>query len=131
MIAAYYVVLEDPDPGFSTHVNGAAIAKAASNINRISRQLGVKFLEDFLNTDLTEYFEDDEDDIHNTVAEVHKVWFDAADGLEWATKIAEHIEKNPDDVHDTEAVLDVLNEYQELFRNAAEAGIRWHLEVDY
>ncbi|MDH3646597.1 MAG: hypothetical protein OER80_07470 [Gammaproteobacteria bacterium] len=131
MSAAYYVVLENPNPGFNTLVQGAALAKAASNIDRIARMLGIKILEDFVNADLTEFFDDDEEDIHNTVADVHKVWFDASEGLEWATQLAEYIENNPSDVHDAEAVQDDLAEYQELFRNASKSGIRWHLEVDY
>ena len=89
MSAAYFVVLEDANPGFSTFVNGKAIAKAAANINRIARMLGVKTLDDFVSSELTEYFDDEEDDFHGTVADVHTVWFDAAEGLEWATKVAD------------------------------------------
>ena len=131
MTAAYFVVLEEPDPGFHTFVSGSAVAKAASNIDRIARNLGIKTLQQFVNADLTEFFDDDEDDFHGTVADVHNVWFDAAEGLDWATRLAEHIKKNPDDVHDAEAVQSDLAEYQELFKNAAKSGIRWHLEVDF
>ena len=131
MSVAYFVVLEEPNPGFHTYVAGNAVAKAASNIDRIARNLGLKTLDQFVNADLTEYFDDDEEDFHNTVADVHKVWFQADEGLDWATRLIEHIEKNPHDVHDAEAVQSDLAEYQELFKNAAESGIRWHLEVDF
>ena len=131
MSAAYFVVLEEPDPGFNTFVNGQALAKAATNVNRIARMLGLKTLEDFVSADLTEYFDDEEDDFHGTVADAHIVWFDPAEGLEWATRVGAYIRDNPDDVHDADHVCDDLDEYQELFRNAAEAGIRWHLEVDF
>ncbi len=132
MSAAYYVVLEDPKPGFNTYVNGKAVAKAASNINRIARMVGVKTLDEFVSADLTEFFdEEDEDDFHGTVADAHVVWFDASEGLDWCSKISEYIGNNPDDVHDAEHVQEDLAEYQELFKNASEAGIRWHLEVDF
>lgn len=130
MTVAYFVVLEDPDPGFSTYVGGSALAKAASNIDRIARQLGVKTMKQFVCADLAEYFDNDEDDFHGTVADAHEVWFEASEGLDWATRVAAHVESNPDDVHDAEAVLSDLIEYQQLFKNAADAGISWHLEVD-
>lgn len=132
MTAAYFVVLDNPDPGFKTYVNGSAVAKAAPNLNRIARALHIKRIEDFVSQELTEYFdEEEEDDFHANVVEPHTVWFDAKEGLEWATTLAEHVEANPDDVHDAEHVLDDLAEYQELFRRAADAGIRWHFEVDF
>ena len=131
MSAAYFVVLEEPNPGFNTFVNGKALAKAATNINRIARMLGLKTLEEYVSADLTEYFDDEEDDFHGTVADAHIVWFDPDEGLDWATKIAAYIEENPGDVHDADHVTEDLVEYQELFRNAVESGIRWHLEVDF
>ncbi|MBT8143338.1 MAG: hypothetical protein KJO55_01480 [Gammaproteobacteria bacterium] len=132
MSSAYFVVLENPDPGFKTYVNGAAVAKAAPNLDRIARMLHVRRIEDFVSQDLAEYFDDDEeDDFHGNVAEPHTVWYDASEGLEWATKIAEYIRANPDDVHDAESVLFDLDEYAELFRNAAKAKIRFHIEVDF
>ena len=132
MSAAYFVVLEDPDPGFKTFVNGAAVAKAAPNLNRIARMLEVRQIEEFVSQDLTEYFdEDEEEDFHANVAEPHTVWYDASEGLDWATKIAAYVKENPDDVHDANSVLEDLSEYEELFRNASEAGIRFHIEVDF
>ena len=131
MTAAYFVVLEKPDPGFNTYVGGGAVAKAASNIDRIARMLGIKTLEEFVSADLTEFFDDDEEEFHGTTADVHKVWFDAAVGLDWATRLHEYIENNPDDVHDADAVKFDLVEYQELFENASKSSIRWHLEVDF
>lgn len=132
MTVAYFVVLDNPDPGFKTYVSGSAVAKAAPNLNRIARLLHVKRLEDFVSQELKEYFDDEEeDDFHANVAEPHTVWFDAAEGLDWATRLAEHVKANPGDVHDAEHVLDDLAEYAELFRKASEAGIRWHLEVDF
>lgn len=132
MTAAYFVVLENPDPGFKTYVNGSAVAKAAPNLNRIARMLKVRRIEDFVSQELTEYFdEEEEDDFHGNVAEPHTVWFDASEGLEWATNIAKYVRENPGDVHDAESVLEDLAEYEELFRNAADAGIRFHFEVDF
>lgn len=132
MSSAYFVVLENPDPGFKTYIAGDAVAKAAPNLNRIARMLQIRRIEDFVSQDLAEYFdEEEEDDFHGNVAEPHVTWYDAAEGLAWATKIAEYVRANPDDVHDAESVLDDLAEYAELFRNAAEAGIRFHIEVDF
>ena len=132
MTAAYFVVLEDPDPGFKTYVNGSAVAKAAPNLNRIARMLEVRRIEDFVSQDLTEYFdEEEEEDFHSNVAEPHAVWFDASEGLNWATRIAQYVRENPDDVHDADSVLEDLADYEELFRNASEAGIRFHIEVDF
>ncbi len=132
MTAAYFVVLENPDPGFKTYVDGSAVAKAAPNLNRIARMLEVRRIEDFVSQELTEYFdEEEEDDFHGNVAEPHTVWFDASEGLNWATRIAQYVRENPGDVHDAESVLEDLVEYEELFRNASEAGIRFHIEVDF
>ncbi len=132
MTAAYFVVLEDPDPDFKTYVNGSAVAKAAPNLNRIARMLDIKRIEDFVSQDLTEYFdEEEEEDFHGNVAEPHTVWFDAGEGLTWAASLAKYIQDNPGDVHDAESVLEDLAEYEELFRNASQAGIRFHIEVDF
>ena len=132
MTVAYFVVLEDPDPGFKTYVNGSAVAKAAPNLNRIARMLEIRRIEDFVSQDLTEYFdEEEEEDFHGNVAEPHAVWFDAGEGLNWAARIAQYVRENPGDVHDADSVLEDLAEYEELFRNASEAGIRFHIEVDF
>ncbi|MDH3588300.1 MAG: hypothetical protein OEQ74_02730 [Gammaproteobacteria bacterium] len=131
MSAAYFVVLEDPDPGFHTFVNGNAVAKAAANLNRIARMLGTKTLDDFVSAGLTEYFDDVEEDFHGTVADTHTVWFEADEGLDWATKLAEYVKDNPGEVHDANGVQGELAEYQELFKNASTAKIRWHMEVDF
>ena len=42
MGAAYFIVLDNPKPGFDTFVNGKAIAREAPAIEKIAKKLKIK-----------------------------------------------------------------------------------------
>ena len=47
MSVAYFIVLNDEDPDFDPFVNGKFVAREASKLDRISKKLGIKKINDF------------------------------------------------------------------------------------
>ena len=50
MGVAYFIVLDNKEPGFETFVNGKAIARAAEAINALAPKLGLKTIDDLTST---------------------------------------------------------------------------------
>jgi hypothetical protein len=48
MGAAYFIVLDQKDPGFDTMVNGKSLSKEAKRLERIAKSLGVRALDDYV-----------------------------------------------------------------------------------
>lgn len=128
MSVAFYIVLDNEDPGFDTFVNGKALAKEAQKLEAISKKLGIPTFEDFIamSADDIEGMLDEEVDI----PEQEEKWFSPEEGLGFIQKVADHIRANPSSVTNPKAVLDDLGEYEEVFTKATVVGARWHLNLD-
>src|SRR4051794_21596718 len=88
MGAAFYIILDDADPGFDTFVNGKAILKSQSELSRLAAASGVTPLEGFYSQDRDEVYDllgDDEEmipDPSDFRDSPGVTWFDARKGLE-------------------------------------------------
>ena len=121
MSTAYFIVLDNEDPGFDAFVDGKMLTGQLDLVNAIARSLGLKQFEDYAFQDLSEFGGPD----------LEPEWFDAAEGQNWASEILQHIQENPETVKDFDAVAADLTDYLRVFEEAGKRGLKWHLELDF
>jgi hypothetical protein len=129
MSVAYYIVLDNTDPGFDTFVNGKFIANEIEKIDAICEKLGIQKLDDFMTMS--------EDDISDMLGEDIELpeseggqWFSAEEGIAFVKALILHINTNPKDVKNAEDVLRDLAEYAVIFEKIKNIGAKWHLSLD-
>lgn len=128
MSLAYYIVLDDEDPGFDTFVNGKALAHE-DGLNELCAALGLKSFDDYLTMSGDELSDLLGEDIELPEGSGEQ-WFDADEGLRWIEALAAHIRANPSAVTDAEGCLSDLEEYADVLKKTAAAGAHWHLSID-
>jgi hypothetical protein len=121
MGTAYFIVLDSEEPGFDPFVDGKLLTKRLSSVNKIARSLGLKQFEDYAFQDLSEFGGPD----------MELEWFDADEGIRWASGILQHIRENPTAVKDVDEVAEDLADYIRVFKEADKRGLKWHLELDF
>ena len=123
---AYFIVLDNKDPGFNPFVNGKAVAHAREAICAITERLGLKGIDD-----LTSFGEFDEEfDVPEECRETETPWFEPQEGIDWIDAIREHIETNSLSVKHLARVLEDLDEYREVLQRASKIGAKWHFQMD-
>ncbi|CAG0947610.1 hypothetical protein ANRL1_04332 [Anaerolineae bacterium] len=129
MSVAYYVVLDNEEPGFDAFVNGKYLAKETAKLDAICNKLGIRKFDDFLTMS--------EDDISDMLGEEVELpegegerWFTADEGIAFVSALITHINDNPKDVKNPEGVLEDLAEYADIFEKANNIGAKWHLNLD-
>src|SRR2546422_848998 len=108
MGAAYFIVLDNKQPGFDPFVNGKAIARAHGALFSITDKLGIRSIDE-----LTSFAALDEEFIVPAQhREATTPWFDAREGIAWIAALRQHIESNPSSVEKADRVLSDLAEYE-------------------
>jgi hypothetical protein len=133
MGGAYYIVLDQPNPGFDVFVNGKFMAQDTKAIDRIAKKLGVRKPLDWFSMnpeDAAGMLEDEGVDAAD-VALPPEQWFDAGEGLQWVTALRDHIRANPKAVKNAPGVLSDLDEFANVFTQAKAIGAKWHLTIDF
>ena len=132
MGAAYFIVLENSDPGFDTFVNGKAVAKEARRLDQLASRLGVATLTSFCSQSADEIAEFlDDAGLEDGIDDVEEQWYDANSGLEVVRSILAHLDEMPGDVRDAASVSNDLREFERVLEQAAAKGTRWHMAVDF
>lgn len=121
MSVAFFIVLDSDETDFDAFVDGKMLTAAIDEMNAIARDLGVKQFEDYAFQDLSEFGGPD----------TEPVWFDAEEGITWATALVERVRAKPDGIPNVAAVIDDLEDYLRVFREADKRGLKWHLEMDF
>jgi hypothetical protein len=132
MSAAYFITLDNPNPGFDPFVNGKAIARDAKRLSEAASALGLKTPDEYVSMGGDEAASMAEE--FGMGDEVHpppEQWFDADEGLAWVGRLRAHLQSNAKTVEDTEAVLADLAEYDRVLSQAKSIGAKWHLSVDF
>jgi hypothetical protein len=135
MSAAFFIVLDQKDPGFDTMVNGKFLSRDSERLEKIAKSLGIRALHEYVSyspDEAREMMEDmgiDVEDIEG-IKPPEKVWYNAQEGLDLVGKLIAHISANLKAVKNPKGVLADLNEYQVVLKKAKEAGARWCLQVD-
>jgi hypothetical protein len=135
MAASMYIVVEGDDPGFDIFVNGRALARYESAVERLALELSVR--------PLLEFFSADESSMALLIEEgagnpelLKKLpppqWYRAQDGLRTVEALAESLTRDPQQLgSEGPVVLAELREYETVLRKTAERGLRWHLAVSW
>ncbi|MFN3985450.1 MAG: hypothetical protein ACK4KV_08165 [Rhodocyclaceae bacterium] len=128
MSVAYYIVLDNDNPGFDTFINGKYLAHE-DGLNELCKHLGLKTLDDFLvmsDDDISDLLGED---IELPEQEGQK-WYSPDEGIAWATALANHIKANPSSVANPQGCLEDLAEYTDILERARKIDARWHLDLD-
>lgn len=131
MSLAYYIVLDNDEPGFETFVNGKAVAHSAEELDTLCGHLGLPILESFMGQSL--------DDLEDLLGEDLDIpdgedgeakWFAPRDGVAMITPLISHLKNHPDAFPSAEDVLEDLEEYRAVLEQADSIGAKWHLAMD-
>jgi hypothetical protein len=135
MAASMYIVVQGEDPGFNIYVNGRALARHESAVERLALELGVR--------PLLEFFSADESSMALLIEEgagnpdllkrlPPPQWYRGEDGLPTVMALIESLENDPQQLGTEGAsVLEELREYEVVLRKTAERNLRWHLAVSW
>lgn len=129
MSVAFYIVLDNDDPGFDTFVNGKALAKESKKLDAICQKLELPKFDDFVSMsadDMAEFVGDDAE-----FSGMEEKWFDAEDGLKFVNALITHIRTNPNNMKNLKKILEELWEYADVLGKAKAIGAKWHLAIDF
>ena len=126
MSTAYFIVLDNKNPGFDTFVNGKAVMRETDAISRIGRSLGLRDIHDFASFASIA----DEFDVDPELPDAEEKWFRAAEGVAWVQAIRTYLDSHPTAVENIVAVQADLAEYQRVLEAAARIDANWHFEID-
>lgn len=129
MSVAYYIVLNNENPGFDTFVNGKFLAKEAKKLNALSKKLGVPKFEDFVSMSAEDISDMLGEEIEIPEGEGEK-WFTPHEGLGFVSALTGYITANPAEFKNAPGLLEDLAEYAEVFEQARGIGAMWHLNMD-
>jgi hypothetical protein len=127
MSVAYFIVLDNENPGFDPFVNGKNLAREAGALDVICQQLGLRMFDEFVSMDAGEWSDDEE----NEAAPFSHSWYSADEGMTFVTALRDYIIEHPTTVKKPQGVLADLAEYIEVFTAAKRIGAKWHLATDF
>jgi len=131
MSLAYYIVLDNENPGFDEFVNGKAIARRAHELDELCERLGLPYLDSFMGQSLAELEELLGEPLNLPSGNGDtRQWFEPREGLAVVESIIQHMQYHPRPRDDFFELLEDLNEYRTVLQKASEIGARWHLAVD-
>jgi hypothetical protein len=130
--AAYFIVLDNANPGFDTFVNGKAIVRDAQRLSKLAKSLGLRAPEEYfaMSAEDAEAIADDFD-LDAEVSAPPEQWFDPEEGLAWVANLRGAIESNPAAMKDDKGVLSDLAEFERVFSQAKAIGAKWHFSIDF
>lgn len=129
MSVAFYIVLDNDDPGFDTFVNGKTLAKESEKLDAICQKLELPKFDDFVSMsadDMAEFVGDDAE-----FPAMEEKWFDAEEGLKFVNMLITHIRTNPNNMKNLKKILEELWEYADVLGKAKAIGAKWHLAIDF
>jgi hypothetical protein len=132
MSAAFYIVVDSPDPGFDTFVNGTALSRADAAVEVASPKAGVTLLREFFSAspdDIAALAEDFGEEMEAAGPPPEEQWFAAGDGLRTIKALLALLESDP--LALGEGVREELLEFEAVLQQAEDRELRWHLAVDY
>jgi hypothetical protein len=103
--AAYYIVLENKEPGFDTMVNGKAISRDARALSKLCVAAGIADINDFVSVteqDMADLLGFDVDE--GTLPEEESKWFTADEGLAWIESLRASIGPKRSSLKNADAV---------------------------
>ena len=137
MSVAYYIVLDNKEPGFDPFVNGKVVAHAAENLEKVATLAGIQPLESFMgqsSDELMDMLSDDFDDEDDEDSEDHysdRKWFEPSDGIALIDALAKAVRQHPQIIPNPDEVIEDLEEYKDVLQKAASIKAKWHFAIDF
>ncbi len=130
MSVAFYIVLDNKEPGFDTFVNGKAIAHA-DDLDAFCVKYGLPVLESFVSQSLEELEDmlDEEMELPDGESDEAQ-WFDAQEGVNYVDALIAALRKEPDGIESSADVIDDLLEYKAVLEQAQAIDAKWRLALD-
>ncbi len=130
MGAAFYIVLDNDNPGFDDFVNGKFLAHDTDSLEIICKKLNLPTLFDYADMSEDDIFDlaDEEPDISDIEPES---WFPAEEGIRFVISLMEYIRVNPGELNNAEGVLEDLEECRIVLEKAAKINAKWHFGFDF
>ncbi|MBW4551160.1 MAG: hypothetical protein KME35_08640 [Aphanocapsa sp. GSE-SYN-MK-11-07L] len=131
MSVAFYIVIERSIEAVDPFVNGKALGHC-DQLDQLAEMAGVPPLMDFCSGDPEEIAEFLEQEGLATDEEIPaEEWFAAEAGLTTVRGLLSALAANPEAVPNPEEIADDLHEFETVLQQLIQAGVRWHLAVDY
>jgi hypothetical protein len=124
MGAAFYIVAENKPEEMDIFVNGKALSRASTRLSSVAKKAGVRELMGFFSQNPEEAAEFVDDDAPALPPEQ---WFEPIEGLTTVRALIAHFSASPPD----SAIVDDLREFEVVLQRLKDAGLRWHLAVDF
>ncbi len=125
MSLAYYIVLDQEDPGFDPFVNGKSLASEARWVNQAAKKLGLRRLDDFVSHD-----EEPAAELLGVESDMGS-WFGADEGVAWVSALLQRLRQDPKPLKDPAGVIADLEECLGVLQKAQGVGARWHFAIDF
>ena len=133
MSVAYFIVIKPEIEGFDPFVNGKAIAKVNEKaLTKLCNSLKVRPLVEFVSQnpdDLAAFLESEGVDDPGEIPQ--EQWFSADDGLTTVRALKQHLAENPDALKNAAAIVEDLDEYENVLDRVKKENVKWHLDVDF
>ncbi|HEY8023317.1 MAG TPA: hypothetical protein VIF60_02035 [Burkholderiaceae bacterium] len=131
MGVAYYIVLDNDEPGFDTFVNGKAVARAIDELDALCDEAGLAKLDSFMGQSADDFADLLGEEIEYPEGqEDGNLWFEPQAGVELIDALMEQIEQNRDTFEAPDDLLEDLEEYKQVLLRAEAIGALWHLALD-
>lgn len=131
MSVAYYIVLDVEEPGFDTFVNGKAVIRALEELDALCGRNELPTLDSFIGQPLSDFEDWLDEDIELPAGDDGEAkWFKPNDGISLIESIISAIEQNPGTIASADAVLEDLQEYKAVLKQAQRINAKWHLALD-
>lgn len=140
MSVAYYIVLDNKEPGFDPFVNGKVVAHAAEDLEKVAALAGIQPLESFMGQSSEELmdmlsvdFDDDEYEDNEDCEERYsdKKWFKPSDGIALIDALAKVVRQNPQIISNPDEIIEDLEEYRDVLQKAESIKAKWHFAIDF
>ncbi|MFZ6756729.1 hypothetical protein ACO0K9_05870 [Undibacterium sp. Ji50W] len=131
MSVAYYIVLDNDEPGFDSFVNGKAIAHAIEELDTLCEQADLPRLESFMGQsaeDMADMLGEEIDLPEDDAAPL--VWHTADAGIAYIEAVIYAIDNMQHGLQASDEVLEDLEEYRRVLEQAKEVDAKWYLALD-
>lgn len=127
MSVAYFIVLDTDDVDFDTFVNGKHVAAVFDDLSAFCQQHSLNTIDDFTSQDVSDFLDEFEFD---ELASPPVQWFAAAHGIAWLEQLLQTLKSEAPNFA-SKAVIDDLDEYLSVLKQANQVGASWHFELDF
>jgi len=132
MGAALYIVVDPPEPGYETFVNGKVLSRTEDRHAAAAQKAGVTPLMGFFSASREEVDAAAEElglEEGTDIGVTEEQWFSPEDGLNTVGVLLGLLDKDPNSLGGD--VRGELLEFRAVLTKVKEHGHRWHLGMDY